>query len=55
MKLNEFNYDIGSIKGKENHVADFLSRINEINVINSSKNDDSTNNDSGRATTHFGE
>lgn len=28
IKLNEYNYDIEFVKGKENQVADFLSRIN---------------------------
>ncbi|CAD7087800.1 unnamed protein product [Hermetia illucens] len=36
IKLNDYNYDIQYVKGKENHIADFLSRIdntkNEIYI-----------------------
>ena len=44
IKLNEFDFDIEYVKGSENNVADFLSRIDvdkkEINIV-ATENDDS--------------
>lgn len=46
IKLNEYDFDIKHIKGKENKVADFLSRINadkfEINILNEIESDIAT-------------
>lgn len=52
IKLNDYNYDIQYVKGKENHVADFLSRIdNTKNEIYITEEEENTSN---VATIHSG-
>lgn len=56
LKLSEFNLTVDYIKGKNNNVADFLSRINkdsgEINHLNSSNDSLYNNNANDLATIH---
>ena len=46
IRLNEYDFDIAYIKGKENQAADFLSRLNvdkqEINNIEQNYSDKAT-------------
>lgn len=56
IKLSDFNLTVNYIKGKDNQVADFLSRINndsgEINVLNDSIDSLYNNNDDDLNTIH---
>lgn len=53
IRLNEYDFDIEYVKGKDNKVADFLSRINtdnnEINILEEENHDNSD-----QATIHSG-
>lgn len=51
IKLSDFNLTVNYIKGKDNHVADFLSRIdsgpNEVNLLDCTGSDNSLSNNIG--------
>lgn len=44
LKLGEYDFEIDYIKGKENRVADFLSRLETVNRTNEQENSDNTSN-----------